>query len=356
MASRQANMKRKIRILSLDGGGIRGILPGVILAFVEEELQKRTSSDRRLADFFELIAGTSTGGILACGYLCPHDSQPLRSKFTAREVLDIYLGHGGEIFAASTLQQFRSLGGVTDERYQADVLEAKLKELFGDTYLSQLLKPCLIPAYDIRNRRTKFFDTTDGAFATGDFLVRDVARATSAAPTYFEAASVKSKFQVPHALIDGGVFANDPTMCAYAEARSLDFSAVLGPEFPKNPSAKDMMILSLGTGKEMRPFHFEHAKDWGKVGWVNPLLEIMMSAASEVVGYQVRQMFQTLESDRDYYRLDPELHDASPDMDDVSRGNIIELEVAGRKYVQDHEKELIEIVERLIELDEPEDV
>jgi patatin-like phospholipase/acyl hydrolase len=340
-------MTRKIRILSLDGGGIRGIIPGTILNHIERALQAGSGGDCRLADCFDLIAGTSTGGILACGYLLP-DAFGSRPRYTAEEVLDVYRKHGGEIFPDSRLNGLRSLIG---EKYQADALEENLLRFFGDATLAELLKPCLIPAYDIRNRKTKFFNSVDGARRTRNFAVRDVARATSAAPTYFEASMIRSKFDVPHALIDGGVVANNPALCAYSEARTLDFGDLLGDrDAPNRPSAKDMMIVSIGTGKETRAYRWAEAKDWGKAGWLQPVLDIMMSGASEIVDFQLRRMFDTLDPwlDRNYTRLEPELHDASSQMDDASDRNIRELEVAGRRFIEANEQQLQTLVDDLI--------
>lgn len=352
--ARIGGMGRKVRLLSLDGGGIRGILPGVILTHLETLLRERQGDDKRIADYFELIAGTSTGGILSCGYLVPgSDGRP---RYHAREVLDIYLERGNEVFGVSLLQSLTTGRGVWAEKYEADSLERALSKFFGDSRLSDLLKPCLITAYDIRNRRTKFFNSTDGSSRARNFFVKDVARATSAAPTYFETSMVRSELGVPYAMIDGGVFANNPSMCAYSEARTLDFAEVFDdPSFPTKPSAKDMMILSIGTGRDNEPYHFDDAKDWGKIGWVRPVLDIMMSAASEVVHYQLKQMFRTLEPEDavDYLRLEPELHDARPDMDDTSQENVVALHEAGLKYIADHEGELERVVDRLIELNEP---
>lgn len=267
-----------LRILSIDGGGIRGILPGQILVALEERLKSKNPS-ARIADYFDLIAGTSTGGILTCLYLFPEKggAQP---KFSASEAVELYLERGDDIFDVSLWQGLSSGGGLWDEKYSENELERALKEYFGDLQLSQLLKPCLITAYDIRRRKTHFFKQHKAKDdQKHDFLVRDVARATSAVPTYFELPRVRSLSSPPkrYPLIDGGVFANNPALCAYAEARQI---------FKK--TAKDIFILSLGTAttewncknqdereKSQKPYHYNEAKDWGKFGWIRPVLDIM---------------------------------------------------------------------------------
>src|SRR5690606_38988087 len=124
----------------------------------------------------------------------------------------------------------------------------------------------LIPAYDIENRMGKFFTSYNADANTRNFLVKDVARATSAAPTYFETAHIRSMYGVSYALIDGGVFVNNPALCAYAEARTMKFESK-GIDYP---TAKDMLLLSLGTGEVKKPYAYKDAKDWGSISWIKP--------------------------------------------------------------------------------------
>ena len=177
---------KKIRILSIDGGGIRGIIPGQILVRIEELLGKR------IAEHFDMIAGTSTGGILTCAFLFPNNQNRTKPKFTAQEVVDLYFKWGGEIFDIPFFHKIRTAGGLFDEKFPSDGLEEALISYFEDKRLSELLKPTLITAYDIKNRKAVFFTQHDAKKdPSKDFLVRDLARATSAAPTYFECARIQ---------------------------------------------------------------------------------------------------------------------------------------------------------------------
>lgn len=346
--------KKKIRILSIDGGGIRGILPGVILTFIEEQLMAKEGPDVRLSDYFDMIAGTSTGGILTCTYLLPARDKDgrvsSRPALTAKEAVNIYLDRGDEIFGLSMWQKIKSKGGLADEKYDATQLEKALKDYFGETMLSELLKPCLITSYDIKSRRAHFFNQVDALKSpTHDYKVRDVARATSAAPTYFEVSNIQSEYGLPYPLIDGGVFANNPTMCAYAEARSTRFSEVLkDADKTDNPFAKDMIIVSIGTGSSPKPYQYKDAKDWGMIQWIQPVIDIMMSGNSETVHYQLRKIWETTGTPDNYTRLEPSLHDAKSDMDDASAENLKKLYEAGLKFVSDNEDRLIAIADKLI--------
>jgi uncharacterized protein len=343
-------MKKKVTILSIDGGGIRGILPGVIMAFVEKRLREREGDKVRISDYFDLVAGTSTGGILSCIYLAPgKDGRP---KFTAQEAVDLYLDRGHEIFDVTFWQKMRSGLSLADEKYSAEQLEKSLNDYLGDTLLSQLLKPCIITAYDIFERKAVFFNKVDAINnPVRDFYVKDIGRATSAAPTYFETARINSIYGTPYYLIDGGVFANNPAMCAYAEARTLDFATKLLHEGKKDkPMVKDMMIVSIGTGSKGDSYSYEQAKNWGVIGWIMPLISILMSGNSETVNYELNQMFKTISSPgkRDYYRLEPAREPADAAMDNATAHNMSALKEAGMRYVSDNTPLLEKIADLLI--------
>ncbi|HNW89199.1 MAG TPA: patatin-like phospholipase family protein [Bacteroidales bacterium] len=344
-------MSKKIRILSIDGGGIKGILPGTILEYIESKICEKAGADKRLSDYFDLIAGTSTGGILSCIYLAPGENG--RPKFTARQAVDLYVDKGHEIFDLGVWQKLQSGFGILNEKYPSENLEKNLKEYFGDLKLSQLLKPCLITSYEITKRAAFFFTSMDAKKSEVDnFYVRDICRATSAAPTYFETAKINSLFGAPFYLVDGGVFANNPALCAYAEAHKTEFGKILQDSGkPDKPTAKEMMIVSIGTGATGKSYSYKEAIDWGAIGWLMPIIDILMSGNSETVSYQLKQMFDTLsERDKkDYFRLEPSIEGAKSAMDNATTGNIQELVAAGRRFVTDHDEILNRIVERLIE-------
>ncbi|GMQ27005.1 patatin-like phospholipase family protein [Algoriphagus sp. oki45] len=341
---------KKVRILSIDGGGIRGILPGTILTHLEHRIQELTKNpDAKIGEYFDFMAGTSTGGILGLIMLCPDENGGYR--FSAKDALDLYLDQGDEIFDVSLGRKLKSLSGLNDERYSADALDTALKNYFGDIKLSQSKKPCLVTSYDIRNRKAHFFTSIDAQSNIHDFHFKDVARATSAAPTYFEPAHIYSVFGTPHTLIDGGVFANNPALCAYSECRKLDFKKILNDEEkPTKPSAKDMMIVSLGTGSIKKPYHFSEFKDAGVLKWIQPLIDIMMSGNSETVDYQLAKIYGTLsgKNSEDYYRIEPKIINASSDMDKADLGNLKALEEDGKLSVMAFEEKLNEIAQKLI--------
>ncbi len=300
---------RPFRILSVDGGGIRGIIPAVVLREIEKITKQSISA------LFDLMAGTSTGGIIACGLATPGASGGPR--YAARDMARFYEKKGPEIFHLSPLRRLFTLGGWAEEKYPAHAIERELMRFFGITSLSETLTPLLIPAYEIERRFPFFFKShravSDAAY---DYPLWQAARATSAAPAYFEPAKVTSRTGRSYALIDGGVFANNPALCAFVEARAFF-------------EAGEIVLVSLGTGKQDRPIPYEKASGWGKAGWAPRILDVMMDGVSDTVDYQLRQL---LDGDH-YFRFQADLNLADDDMDDTSPLNLLKLREQGERLV-----------------------
>ncbi len=343
-------MAKKITILSIDGGGIRGILPGVILSYIEEQLRVKEGTQARLSDYFDLMAGTSTGGILTCMYITPGEDG--RPKFTASEAVDLYLKNGEKIFSIPFGRRIINWFGLFEAKYPVKNIEQILLEKLKDTKLSQALKPCMITAYEIFQRKTVFFNQVDTRKGnTSDYLMRDIARSTSAAPTYFKPARIESTFGAPLYLVDGGMFANNPAMCAYAEARSLKFKEVLKrDDKPDYPNATEILMISIGTGSQGVSYPYSKAKKWGVIGWLVPLIDILMSGNSETVHYELDQMFGAINANNraNYFRLEPTVETAKSAMDLATPENMHALEEAGKTFVTNSADQLDKIVELLI--------
>jgi patatin-like phospholipase/acyl hydrolase len=335
------------RVLSIDGGGIRGIIPGQILIVLENKLREKTRNpESRLVDYFDLIAGTGAGGIMACAYLSPVKPQLRMPRFTAAQVVDIYLKSGAKVFDDTLDRRILTMGGFLDEKYTSQGLEKLLRDYFDELQLSHLLKPSLITAYDVTKRRAHFFTSHTADKPAGDFYVRDVARATSASPTFFECERVQSLSGVYYPLIDGGIFANNPAMCAYAEARKV---LAKDPNRPNQGSPVDMVVLSMGTGLPKAHFEYDDAKDWGLSRWARPLLDMAASASAETVDYQLKQLYKTAGVPKQYLRFNPELPvDVKPEMDNVTPDNMRALKELGEYVAEEHEEKIDAFIELLI--------
>jgi patatin-like phospholipase/acyl hydrolase len=301
----------KARILSHDGGGMRGIIPAVVIKYIEDQLQILTNNtNARIADFFDIIVGTRTGGILACFYLTPNPgeaSNPPTTKFTASQALNFYESRGYEIFNASKRWGPKIINST---KYNPKAIESIFNESFGDLKLSELLKPCIVTTYDLNSKTAVFFNSREETAFTSDFFVRDVVRSTSAAPTYFPPAKIALNGGASKMVnIDGGVFANNPAMCAYAECRKTKFARRVD-----YPSAKDMLILSIGTGGgQFELPNIEKSKNWWIGDWAKSIPEIMMDGSVDTVDHQMLNLFSTLEDKykKNYKRINVPINSRS---------------------------------------------
>ncbi|TWT07022.1 patatin [Planococcus sp. CPCC 101016] len=318
------------KILSIDGGGVRGIIPAMLLAEIEAQTGKP------VAELFDLVVGASTGGILALGLVAPDRKIPEQPRYTADQLLGFYLEESHEIFDKTFF--YKITRGIFARRYHARALEKALKKYFGHTMLSEALKDVVIPSYEIHGRYTAFFKSRDvhTKKIEKDVLMRDVARAGSAAPTYFVPKKIKA---YPDAtFIDGGVFANNPAMCAYAEAKEIF------------PDEDDLLIVSLGTGNPQLTIKFGNFRNWGLLGWARPLWYILMDGSSDVVDYQLRYVLPEREEVKRYYRFQIELlQKGTEKLDDGSEENLNALVELGQQLLDEQREDIRRLCRQLLE-------
>jgi uncharacterized protein len=313
---------KSIKVLAIDGGGIRGIIPAVILSALQTRLKQE------LWRYFDLIAGTSTGGIIALGIgtRC-NNGRP----YAPDELVNLYVQNGPDIFRKipvwTWLRQF------VRPKYSPRALEATLKKFFGDTRFASALTPLLISSYDLKSQLPFFFKTHRIASdSTYDWPVTSIARATSAAPTFFPPEYLTTGKE-DYALVDGGVFVNNPSVAAYAEARWL------------YPQATNFVVVSVGTGDRQDRITYTKARKWGLVGWARQIVPVLMDSVSEAVDYELKSF-----PGCDYCRLQMEnLPQSCAPMDDVLPENLQQLQSLAKKYVEDNAATLDEVITRIQE-------
>lgn len=324
-------MQRIRRILSIDGGGIRGIIPATILANIEERTGKP------IWQLFDLIAGTSTGGILALGLTKPDSFG--RSEITAAQLCQLYEQQIPHIFRNPQSWW----GNLLRPKYTSFAFQDILKQYFGDCRLKSALTDVIIPCYDIEHRLPFMFNSRLARMDKEcDFPMRDVALAASASPTLFHPVQIpRSRAGRNICLVDGGVFANNPTITALSEIKSV------------NPEEYDKyLIVSLGTGKSTRPLSDEFISLWGYVQWSRPMLELVMESISESVHEQMKHLLPHIEDQR-YFRLQVNLPEyTQPSIDNASEKNMQALTRAASTFCSDgrNEQELNELCELLLRL------
>lgn len=310
------------KVLSIDGGGIRGVIPALVLA----EIEKNTG--KRISELFDLIVGTSTGGILALA-LNVQDANG-NPKYKAKDLTKIYLERGKDVFDKPLLRSIPIIGSIVnligDEIYSHQGLEEVLMDYLSDNRMSESIKNVMVTAYDMNNRTTIFMKSWKPKYKK--LLMRNCARATSAAPSYFEPKQMEIKDnqnEKMKTLIDGGVFINNPAMSAYVEMR-------------KKHETEDMLLVSLGTGELTRPYKYEDVKDWGQMNWLKPMMSCMFDGVTDATDYQLKQLLPN-----NYYRFQTKLDEGYDDLDNVSQTNLTALTKKANEIIQKPLfKELIE--------------
>ncbi|MBP1701822.1 MAG: hypothetical protein H6Q38_929 [Chloroflexi bacterium] len=266
-------------ILSMDGGGIRGIMTAIILQRLEKQYPGFLSK-------IKLFAGTSTGGLLALGLAC---------GMSPAEMRVLYQEFGDIVFTDSTLDDFRDLGRLVGADYSLGPLKLVLTKQFGDRYLDSIPKKVLISSFDLDNEdpsqnkrswKAKFFHNYPGSDSDGDQKIVDVALRTANAPTYFP---------IYQGYVDGGVVANNPSVCALAQA--------LNPE-TGGQKLQDLVMISIGTGYNPR-YVASQDGDWGLAQWAPHLIYLVMEGSTNLADYQCRQLLG-----RRYLRLNVHLPEA----------------------------------------------
>lgn len=235
------------QILSLDGGGYRGLFDAALLAAFEEDL------GRPVLQHFDLVTGTSTGGIIALA---------LGAGMSPREVIEFYETHGSRIFANSRL---RAVKRCFRSKYPAAPLRDALDEVFGEVTIGDSRVRLVVPSYSITSDTVYLFKTPHHPRLRRDWRVRmtDVAMATSAAPTYFPA------FEFEHQrLVDGGLWANNPTTVGVAEAISMC-----------GASLDAIRVFSLGTTSGVRQRH-DRLNRGGLIQWAADAPDVLLRGQS----------------------------------------------------------------------------
>ena len=238
------------KILTIDGGGIKGVFPASFLSAIEE------TTGKKISDYFDLIVGTSTGGIIALG---------LGIGFSAKELLEFYEQLGPEVFKGNRLARFLRSMGIS--KYSNTSLRKALEEKFADKKLGESKNRLVIPSLNLENGEVHVYKTAHHQRLQRDYKEKivDIALATSAAPTYFPTYSSASG--IP--LVDGGLWANNPMGLAVVEAIGI-------LEWPRD----QLKVLSIGCTTEPMNIKWARRFPMGKAYWGFKVADLFMSAQS----------------------------------------------------------------------------
>ncbi|KAK4733556.1 hypothetical protein R3W88_007817 [Solanum pinnatisectum] len=341
------NGKKLVTVLSIDGGGIRGIIPGTLLAFLETKLQEIDGPNARIADYFDVVAGTSTGGLITTMLTAPNrDNRPL---YEAKDISSFYMEHCPHIFPQSRRKNFVNniahlFGG---PKYDGEYLRLLVDSILGNLTIKQMLTHTVIPAFDIKRLQPIIFTTVDGrANGLKDALLSDICLSTSAAPTYFPVHYFETRDAAGRIhtfdLIDGGVAAHNPTLMAITHISKEIMMGSFKYEQMETMDSKKMLVLSLGTGigKHQGKYNAASASKWGLLGWVynngdSPIIDVYSDASADMVDIHVSTMFQTLHNEKNYLRIqDDNLIGDAASMDIATTENMETLVQIGNNLLK----------------------
>jgi len=309
---------RKINILAIDGGGIRGVVAAQFLAELEKNI------DKSIYDSFDIIAGTSTGAFIALNIAANREtganSASLYEHDIAKEIMD-----------ESFLDRIIPHAMLADPKYDGKGKRKVLTNTFADKRILDIEKKVLVTSYDIIKRNIVVFKSWGGTDSIDNPLLVDIADASSAAPTYFP--TVKIESTPDKWLIDGGMAANNPAMCAFSAALNLGYKI------------EEINLVSLGTGimtrvpEDINEFG-EKSQTWGGLGWIeNGLVDHLFEGNTTSTEYFCEQIL----GDK-YIRVNNKLTNASDDIDDVGRKNIAKLKEFGTELYNKFGSKTIDLI------------
>uniref|UniRef100_A0A2C9U0F0 Patatin n=1 Tax=Manihot esculenta TaxID=3983 RepID=A0A2C9U0F0_MANES len=299
-----------ITILSIDGGGIRGIVPATILAYLEAQFQELDGEDARLADYFDVIAGTGTGGLITAMLTAPN-------------------------------QQNRP-------SYDGKYLHRQIKQKLGEVRVNEALTNVVIPCFDIKRLQPTIFSTYEAKKSPClNAKLSDICIGTSAAPTYLPAHYFKNQDPKGNVkefhLIDGGVAANNPTLVAITQVTKQIFDE--NPDFfPVKPMDYGrFVVISIGTGtpKMEQKYNAKMAAKWGTLGWLLhggsvPLVDVFTQASADMIDFHISVAFQALHSEANYLRIQEDtLTGRDSSVDIATKEQLDRLVIIGEKLLME---------------------
>lgn len=283
------------RILSIDGGGIRGIIPAVILQQIEFDLKQSSYN------LFDICAGSSAGALIVAQInALKYSADKIVFNFTDKKIIQSMFDK--HFFSAFSLLHGSKYSGKSKTKMINSIIGKGIK-------FTDIQKPTLITAYDLSNKTAVVFKNTGGSDTQTNPTVAEIIDASSAAPTYFPPIKINGNY-----LVDGGIASNDPSMCAIAYAINLGYSL------------NQIKVLSLGTGYSKKQYsirkdHVKSSQSWGELSWLkHGIISDLMTGNTSISEYQSKTLLKN-----NHLRINPELNLASPEMDNIEPENIQHL-------------------------------
>lgn len=312
----QTDKNKKILILSIDGGGVKGA--GV--AFYLKEIEKHFN--KPIAELFDLLVGNSTGALLATAMST--------GNIPASEVLKIYSEKGKDIFKKKPLfKRIFSLGGLIDEKYELLNLVNVVKQFLKETTFKDTKTKLMTISYDLYTKKPFIHKSWKSKI---NFPLWVAAVSSAAAPTYFEPLLYKDETGLDYGFIDGGATAiNNPTMCALAEALNMGYTL------------ENIYVLSFGTGYYQKDIDPVKTLNWGLLEWLKTILDILLDGSNIAVDYQVSSILKSSNYLRINFPLSANLapmdnYKNIPELIKLAESNFINVQDKIYKFIENFKK------------------
>jgi len=323
-------------ILSIDGGGVRGVVPLTILSYLEEKIKSLSGEFQiPLVSLFDFIGASSTGSILASLMLIPSDKNKKYPKYKISEIIPDYINMCEEIFKTDKWHNLKTLWGVFGTSFSHENLEAPLAKEFKNYKMGDLMKPCMFCGYDVEERRVHFYTNNDEERKFSHLYLKDILKGTISTPHMFSPVVLKDGVHI-EVVTSGSLFINNPGMCSYIEVSKTLFgdnktAHIHGP--------KDILLLSLGTGKVENGF--KKIKKWKPMDFITN----SMSSNADMIHYMLEKIFLTYKCEHNYKRINPTIRNLH--MFDSSKENITNLIKDTNNYIKEN-KEMLNVIAREI--------
>lgn len=317
-----------VRMLTIDGGGVRGIIPAMVLTEIEKRTQKCA------AELFDKMGAKSTGSILALGLSVPSEENDKKSMYRAKEIVEFYETNASKVFKVGWWNWFTTFDGLNGPKDDTEKLRKVLSDYFHETLAKDSLTEFVIPTKEITESKRWYFQRKicrkDPSLR--DFTMTQLLLCSTAAVTYFPPQQLKINNK-DYAFVDGGIFANNPTEETYKESDE--------PE--------SCVIVSLGTGKCDCKIDYSKAKKWGPVGWLTTgnLLGMMMNDQMELVDKNMQKLFPGKGKDKTYFRWQTEVDPKHSALNDGSKQNIEYLKKRGEEMIKKYDEEINQVCQLL---------
>jgi len=327
-------------IISIDGGGVRGIIPVAILNYLEKRIQDIQGDSRiRIGNLVDFVAGTSSGAMLGALMLLPSRTKNPWAKYDMMGVTDIYIDLLERFFKTSFKHKIKTWWGLKGPKYPEDQMEKPLLQYFNHYKMEQLIKPCLITGYDINKREIILYSNIkDDKY--NSYYVKDIVKSAISTPSIFYPGYFKEGTDV-NTVIHGDLFSGNPSMLAITEFYR---SRILYEDF------SEVYFLSFGTGLSheiKRKYYYKDARRWSKSDWLIPILDIVTSSSQKYIEKQVRTIFEDKKSIENYHRINPDIFYSDGAALKADKEEILNCIKDALRYIEDNKAYLEEIANKI---------